>query len=435
MSALSFLRSLDAKSLILLFWYTTLLEIPRYVIGALVTTAIVLWWRPVRAAASDLTLSVVLVGHNEQRPLRACVEALAEQTVLADGGVMQVVVVDDGSTDRMTDVARALQREGKIDTLLRLEHRSGKSAGVNLGLSACRGDIVIIADVDTTFDRDAFAEMLAYFADPSVGAVSGNIGVRNLSASLMTRVQGIEYAIGFSLGRRVADALGILSIVSGAFGAFRRNAIRAGGPTDVEVGEDADLTMKLRRAGWRIRFAPEANALTIVPETVATLIAQRLRWDRGLVTIWLRKFRGAFDPRESTFVSLTCFRSSTFWYSRSCWPWPFRAISFGFITTSAISRSPSSVRLCLAMPLLTCLRSLPLQRSDFRPLSGLCSTCLSTPSCTSRLCGRSACLPSYRKSFSEAPIGTCTYRLMSCGKWIWCDAKSQAATRVLHPPR
>jgi cellulose synthase/poly-beta-1,6-N-acetylglucosamine synthase-like glycosyltransferase len=112
MSALSFLRSLDAKSLILLFWYTTLLEIPRYVIGALVTTAIVLWWRPVRAAASDLTLSVVLVGHNEQRPLRACVEALAEQTVLADGGVMQVVVVDDGSTDRMTDVARALQREG-----------------------------------------------------------------------------------------------------------------------------------------------------------------------------------------------------------------------------------------------------------------------------------------------------------------------------------
>jgi biofilm PGA synthesis N-glycosyltransferase PgaC len=131
----------------------------------------------------SLSLSVVLVGHNEQRPLRACVEALAEQTVLADGGVMQVVVVDDGSTDRMMDVARALQREGKIDTLLRLEHRSGKSAGVNLGLSACRGDVVIIADVDTTFDRDAFAEMLAYFADPTVGAVSGNIGVRNLSQS------------------------------------------------------------------------------------------------------------------------------------------------------------------------------------------------------------------------------------------------------------
>jgi cellulose synthase/poly-beta-1,6-N-acetylglucosamine synthase-like glycosyltransferase len=239
MNALSFLRSLDARSLILLFWYTTLLEIPRYVIGGLVASAVALWWRPVRAVAADLRVSVVLVGHNEQRSLRGCVEALAEQTLLVDGGVMQVVVVDDGSTDLMMDVARGLKREGKIDTLLRLEHRSGKSAGVNLALSVCREDIIIIADIDTTFDRDAFAEMLAYFADPRVGAVSGNLGVRNLSTSLMTRVQAIEYAIGFSLGRRVLDALGILPIVSGAFGAFRRAAIEQVGRQDVEVGEDA----------------------------------------------------------------------------------------------------------------------------------------------------------------------------------------------------
>ena len=252
-------------------------------------------------------MSVVLVGHNEQRAVRSCVEALAEQTLLADGGVVQVVVVDDGSTDRMMDIARELKHEGKIDTLLRLEHRSGKSAGVNLGLSVCREDIVIIADIDTSFDRDAFAEILAYFADPNVGAVTGNIGVRNESASLMTRVQAIEYAIGFSLGRRILDALGILPIVSGAFGAFRRAAIEQVGRQDVEVGEDADLTMKLRRAGWTIRFAAEANALTLVPETVASFIAQRLRWDRGLITIWMRKFRGAFNPRPSTFHLLNMF--------------------------------------------------------------------------------------------------------------------------------
>ena len=307
MNALAFLRSLDAKSLILLFWYTTLLEIPRYVIGGLVASAVALWWRPVRADAGNLRVSVVLVGHNEQRAVRSCVEALAEQTLLADGGVVQVVVVDDGSTDRMMDIARELKHEGKIDTLLRLEHRSGKSAGVNLGLSVCREDIVIIADIDTSFDRDAFAEILAYFADPNVGAVTGNIGVRNESASLMTRVQTIEYAIGFSLGRRILDALGILPIVSGAFGAFRRAAIEQVGRQDVEVGEDADLAMKLRRAGWTIRFAAEANALTLVPETVASFIAQRLRWDRGLITIWMRKFRGALNPRPSTFRLLNMF--------------------------------------------------------------------------------------------------------------------------------
>ena len=59
--------------------------------------------------------------------------------------------------------------------------------------------------------------------------------------------------------------------------------------------------MKLRRAGWNIGFAPEARALTQVPESITALIAQRLRWDRGLITIWGRKFRGTFDPRQSTF--------------------------------------------------------------------------------------------------------------------------------------
>lgn len=301
MEALSFLASLDMKSLVLLFWYTALLEIPRYTIGALVVAAVMLWSRRRAPLDPDLTLSVVLVGHNEEKPLRTCVESLAEQTIVSDCGHIQIVVVDDGSTDRMSEIASCLQREGRVDHVLRLEQRGGKSAGVNLALSVCSGDIIVISDIDTTFDRNALAELVSYFSDPRVGAVSGNLGVRNASASLMTRFQTIEYAMGFSLGRCVADALGTLSVISGAFGAFRRAAIESVGGLDVEVGEDADLTMKLRRAGWRLRFAPEANALTDVPETVSAFIAQRLRWDRGLITVWARKYRSAIDPRQSTF--------------------------------------------------------------------------------------------------------------------------------------
>jgi cellulose synthase/poly-beta-1,6-N-acetylglucosamine synthase-like glycosyltransferase len=229
---------------------------------------------------------------------------LAEQT-LTDRSRLQVVVVDDGSTDGMTDVAHDLRGEGLVDEVIRLRHRGGKSAAVNLGLGACTGDVIVIADIDTSFDRDALAVMLDYFAaDPRLGAVGGDLGVRNECTSLVTRCQAIEYGISVSLGRRVADALGILSMVSGAFGAFRRSAVIGVGGQDVEVGEDADLAMKLRRAGWRIQFAPEARALTQVPETVSALIAQRLRWDRGIVTIWLRKYRAVFDPRQSTFRAI-----------------------------------------------------------------------------------------------------------------------------------
>jgi cellulose synthase/poly-beta-1,6-N-acetylglucosamine synthase-like glycosyltransferase len=303
MNALSFLLSLDQVSLILLFWYTAVLDIPRFTIGAIVVAALAPFSRP-RAAdgsAAQRSASVILVGHNEAHALPACVTSLWEQTIAGTPGRMQVIVVDDGSSDSMFAEARALQQQGKVQEIFRLHHRGGKSAGVNLAIGAASGDIVIIADIDTTFDRDACEVMLGYFEDPKVGAVSGNLGVRNASASLIASHQAVEYAIGISLGRRVMDALGILSIASGAFGAFRRVALDDVGRQDVEVGEDADLTMKLRRSGWRIRFAAGARALTDVPTTLSGLTAQRLRWDRGLVTIWARKFRGAVDPRHAAF--------------------------------------------------------------------------------------------------------------------------------------
>jgi len=229
-------------------------------------------------------------------------------------------------TDGMTDVAHTLRAEGLIHEVLRLRHRGGKSAAVNLGFAVCTGDIIVIADIDTSFDRDALAVMLGYFAaDSRLGAVSGDLGVRNERASLITRCQAIEYGISISLGRRIADVLGILSIVSGAFGAFRRSAIESVGGQDVEVGEDADLTMKLRRAGWRIRFAPEAHALTLVPETVSALIAQRLRWDRGIVTIWLRKYRSVFDPTRSTFRVVDVLASLDVLVFQFCLPLAFPA--------------------------------------------------------------------------------------------------------------
>jgi poly-beta-1,6-N-acetyl-D-glucosamine synthase len=300
MSALSFLSSLDYISVILLFWYATVIDIPRYAFSAVIVTAVSLFSRPRqrRSLASLPGVSVLLVGHNEERALHACVASLWEQTIAREGGRMQVIVVDDGSTDGMSAIARALQQQGRIHETFRLDHRGGKSAGVNLAIGAARGEIVIVADIDTTFDRDAFEIVLGYFDDPAVGAVGGNLDVRNVSASLITRHQAIEYCIGISLGRRIMDALGILPVVSGA---FRRVALDDVGRQDVEVGEDADLTMKLRRAGRRIRFAPDARALTDVPVTVSTLTAQRLRWDRGLITIWARKFRGELDARSANF--------------------------------------------------------------------------------------------------------------------------------------
>ena len=245
MEALSFLGSLDMMSLVFLFWYTALLEIPRYFVGALVVP-ILASWRDDPVIDPDLSISIILVGHNEEKPLPACVHSLAEQTILSVCKDVQIIVVDDGSTDRMREVALRLQREGRVDNVLILEQRGGKSAGVNLALSVARGDIVVISDIDTTFDRDALAELTACFSDPLVGAVSGNLGVRNASASVATRYQAIEYAVGISLGRCIADAFGTLSVISGAFGAFRREAVEECRPAG--------------RGGWRGRRPDDETA-------------------------------------------------------------------------------------------------------------------------------------------------------------------------------
>ncbi len=288
------------------FWHMILLEVPRYLLTA-AAVAFVALQRPGFGGAhpkpgkaepegyADIT--VLLPGHNEADGLRRTVGSLHRQSLAPT----QIIVVDDGSTDSMSDIAADLRREGAVDLVLRSHLRSGKSAAANLGLRYATGSYVVIADIDTEFAPDAIERMHNEFKDPSVGAVAGNLGVRNAFESLTTIVQAIQYLVSISTGRIFADAFNILFIVSGAVGMFRRNALVGVGGWEVGPGEDADLTEKLRRAGWRIAFAPGAMAYTDVPTTIPALIRQRMRWNRSLVRIRLEKFAVSLSPADWRF--------------------------------------------------------------------------------------------------------------------------------------
>lgn len=301
MRALDLMQSLGAYGLSYFAWYAILFLVPRYYIGPMLVPIAMLWKIAKPQIRPDLSISVVMAGNNEEHRVRMFVQSVIEQTIYAERGHIEVILVDDGSTDRMLQVARELQREGKVHKVLKLDQRGGKAAALNLGLMECTGEIIILADADTTFDRDAFAEILVYFDDPRVGAVSGVISPLNADASFITRYQVIEYAFVAYLRRCVSAAFGMMPLVVGAFHACRRTAIEQVGQHDPHLVEDVDLTQKLRRAGWRIAFAPEARAYTIVPETVKGLIAQRLHWDQGLISLWARKAAVALDPRDANF--------------------------------------------------------------------------------------------------------------------------------------
>ncbi|NJO56458.1 MAG: glycosyltransferase, partial [Rhodospirillales bacterium] len=185
-----------------------------------------------------------------------------------------------------------------VDVAVSTNLRGGKSAAANLGVSLSTGEIVVITDCDCTFDRDAIALLIAPLFDQRVGVVSGNIAVRNAEATLLSGLQALEYLLGIALGRRMLDMLGQVSCASGAFSAFRRSALLQLGGLENGAGEDLDVTLRMRRAGWQVRFAAEAWCLTDVPENFPRLLRQRLRWERDALRLRLRKHRVGIDPTD-----------------------------------------------------------------------------------------------------------------------------------------
>jgi cellulose synthase/poly-beta-1,6-N-acetylglucosamine synthase-like glycosyltransferase len=241
------------------------------------------WGDPVTEPAT-----VIVPAYNESAGIEAAVISL-----VASDHPVEVIVVDDGSTDGTADLVESLRIPGV--RVIR-QKNAGKPAALNTGLEAASFDLVVMVDGDTVFEPDAVRMLLQPFADPMVGAVSGNAKVGN-RGGLLGRWQHIEYVVGFNLDRRLFDLAECMPTVPGAVGGFRRSALqRIGGVSDVTLAEDTDLTMALCRDGWRVVYEERARAWTEAPATLGALWRQRYRWCYGtLQAMW--KHRGALLQR------------------------------------------------------------------------------------------------------------------------------------------
>lgn len=286
-----------ALSLDLYFWLLIALPLLRFQLPALAVWLIHtirpnFWNRTSRVPGSrgQPKVSVLIAGRNEEDTIGATI-----RSVLGCGYVnLEVIFVNDASTDKTLVEAKKYERTGRV-RVYNSTSQNGKPSSLNIAMAVAKGDYLLIIDADSEIQFGAIDAFLDRMRDPSVGAIAGNLRVRNAPTNLLTRLQECEYALNVTITRMWRAELGLLSIVPGAAGFFRTKALRDLGGFDTGLGDDTDVTLRLRKAGWKLGFAPNAVIWTNVPITLRTLVKQRQRWERNMVKIRLRKQNGLFS--------------------------------------------------------------------------------------------------------------------------------------------
>ncbi len=223
-------------------------------------------------------VSVLLAAHNEEAVIGDTVRRLRE----LDWPDVEIVVVDDGSTDATPDILDALARAGSI-RYVRKEVNEGKAMALNDGIPLVTSELMLLIDADARPHPDVLRWMVPHFLKvPRVAAVTGNPRVVN-TTTLLTKLQAIEFSATVSVLRRAQATWGRLMTFSGICTMLRRSAVESVGRFKPEMAtEDIALAWQLQRAYFDVRYEPHAIFGMEVPETLGAWWRQRTRWGRGM---------------------------------------------------------------------------------------------------------------------------------------------------------
>ena len=280
------------------FWYPLLMSL------AWMAGAALFWWRHERpepawdrppALPGSPPVSVLIPCFNE--------EANAEETVThalaLDYPEFEVIAINDGSADGTGAVLDRLAARHPRLRVVHLAENQGKAIALRAGTLLARHDLLVCIDGDALLDPHAAHWLVRHFVeDPEVAAVTGNPRIRNRS-TLLGRVQVGEFSCIVGTIKRAQRIFGRILTVSGVITAFRRSAVHQVDywSTDV-LTEDIDITWKLYRAGWEVRFEPRALTWILMPETLRGLWKQRLRWAMGGAQVVLKNLDAWLQPAQ-----------------------------------------------------------------------------------------------------------------------------------------
>jgi poly-beta-1,6-N-acetyl-D-glucosamine synthase len=250
---------------------------------------------PPRSSHPTTPVTVLIAARNEAERIQETIAYIAGQDY---AGPIEVLVVDNGSTDGTRTVAEAFGAATGQPVRCISEPRPGKSHALNTGLAAVGTELVISLDADTVLHPRAVRQLVARLlsAPPDVQAVAGSVLVRNSRDSLWTRMQEWDYFLGIASVKRMQGLYQGTLVAQGAFSLYRTQAVLAAGGWPDAIGEDIVLTWQLMRHGARVYYEPSAVAFTAAPTRLVHLARQRARWARGMVE-GLRSVKPWNQPR------------------------------------------------------------------------------------------------------------------------------------------
>jgi biofilm PGA synthesis N-glycosyltransferase PgaC len=226
-------------------------------------------------------VALLLAAHHEE----ACIAETVRYVLASEyPGSFELVVIDDGSTDRTAEIVEEMAQGDDRIRLIRAPH-GGKARALNTGLEHVDAEIIATIDADTLLMPQALARIVARLeqSPPDTVAVAGGVLVRNSRDNLLTRMQEWDYFLGIASVKRQQGLQRGTLVAQGAFSVYRTEAVRAVGGWPDMIGEDIVLTWGMLDRGGRTAYEPTAVAFTEVPVTLRAFHRQRERWARGMI--------------------------------------------------------------------------------------------------------------------------------------------------------
>lgn len=263
-------------------------------------------------------VSFIVIAYNEEKFINRCIESI-DRATSTYAGKAELIIVNDGSTDRTLATAR--------DSVRKLKHcrgrvfsipNSGKGYALRYGLERTSGEIIFRIDADSVLDQNALGPVINHFLDPKVGSVSGMLFPLQ-ARTIWQKTVALMFIYYISIVKRAQELADSIIVQAGAFCVFRKDAlIRSGGWASDQFGEDGEITNRMARFGYKAQLELESKVYTDFPKTIVELIHQRSRWNvafyhsRGKNLDIITEFK---NPRSIVFLTNLISHGSGFAHS------------------------------------------------------------------------------------------------------------------------